>query len=397
MANPLDMLIIGSQCSCTRSLSRVRQVPFSFEGLAEAYRLLPEVNTLIIVPDAVINRTMPTAAVINSFKYPQVLHPIVIELGLLIPGSLDPVPSQVEQSLAAIQEDERPAFIRRAARAAIAHILDRIFPIVNSGGTVFLLIPEDLPSWPAEDAEFLRSTMSGIWVAKDDVWATRLQGEYAGMVENAGSFLRFDLSNDYHQLLDEEGYMDVPDALPHPEQVLSMLPPDIQVSMVPGAVDRVGQCRVLTFRWGTGQFILAPARSQDTLLTQLLAAETPEDVVEPACGIPDRLSAMLPADPSELNQWTQAVGWEREDRRRGAVHSLQELADTLDGIPQGTKPATEKVPVRRSTGEIDSQHTTGEALRKLLKRIRKKKPLPPGLSAFLAAAEAKWKACFRNT
>lgn len=398
MSHPLDILIIeGSAVPFTRSQALVLQVPFTFEGLAEAYRLVPEAMKILIVPDVAINRTMPTATAINGFKYPQAVHPMVLELGLFSTECADTVPTQVEKSLAAIREVEQPAFIRLAARAAFGHILERTFPVVNSGGMVWLLMPEDLLSWSAEDAEFLRSTIPGIRVVREEIWTSRLQGEYAGMVETAGSFLRFGLSNEYSQLLEEEGCGEAAKPLPHPDKLLTMLPPDIDVGIVPGAVDRVGHYRILAFRWGAGQFILAPAVCRETLLSHLLPAENPEDVDEPARDIPQRLIAMLPATPSEMAAWTRAIGWDREDKRRRAIRSLPELANTLDDIPRGSKPATDKVPVRRGTGELDVQPMTGEALRKLLKRLRQKKLLPAGLSTFLVAAEAKWKACFRNT
>ena len=399
MAQETDSLIVGGPGVYRNGPeSRARRVSLTFAGLADAYEIIPECNAIVIVPNRDIHAMSPTADDITRFEAPGGLHPIIPELGLLEPGSSESIPVQVRRGLTSIPSAGRPLLGRRAATLVFRYVLERTFNVVHSGGTVHLLIPEDLPTWPDDEKAFVRDALPGIAFYTDTTWASRVSGEYAWMLEHEKSNIWFGLADDYQELLAAEGYLGIPDPLPYPDRVLEFLPADVPVSVAPGAIDRAGQRRVMELCWGTGRFVLGPATALPAVLARL-GVETGGDTALGATEVPcGSLESMLPADPNELAAWHKAVGWDREDGRHGRIHSFDVLARTLDAIESGARRSSDKVAVDgHPTTDPNGGSTTGDAIRKLLERFQKKPDLPPRLRDFLAAAQVAWEERFRYT
>lgn len=400
MISRLDTLVIGGPTLPFVTSTGIRQVHFSFDGLGEAYQLIPECETLIVVPDRRILAELPSAEAFKHYIEGGSLHPIFGELGVinltLNQTSDAPVLNQVARNLDSIPTAQRAAFIQRGAAAFFGYVLGRTFNVVNGGGTVFVLAEEDLPAWSNEERAFLSGVMPGILFSQASTWSARVSGAYAWMLSETRSSLEIGLALNREDIVGGADITGIPDPLPTPERILAFLPPEISVHVADGALDRAERYRVLVLKWGTGAFVIAPAMSWNSLLARLklsAPSESPSEIGRPAEGT---LVAMLPRQIAQVKAWDDALGWGDNDNRSGAIKSVRSLAATLDAVPPGNLSSSKAVAVYDDHGPTQ-QMISGDALRKRLERVQKRTALPEDLHAFLAASHAAWKARFRHS
>lgn len=409
MERPTDILIIGGpDLACTRTSDKIRQVPFTFTGLGAAYRLLTEPVTVVIAPDASILSVMPTAADFDGVGDPGRADPELCRLGLYSPASSEPIPLQIESNLALIPEDMRGDFIRRSASIFLGRALDRTFNIVNGGGTVYLLLPEEYPSWQDTDKAVIGDQVPGLIIDRDEAWSARVGGDHRWLLEGVRSGLRLGWANAYTELVEVDGYVGVPDPLPHPDRVLKLLPAEISVSVSQGATDCAGQRRVLALRWGRGAFVVAPALCWMPLLVRLgigvsddsglgcveddhADKSAAQEGLKPASAV-GPLASLLPVTNEGIRDWDKVLAW-----RAGKVRSVAEIACSLDALPAGPRrKPTETVRVCGLAGD-GSGETNAAALRKLIERKLHITEIPDGLRKLLEDALAAWNQHFFNT
>jgi hypothetical protein len=122
------------------------------------------------------------------------------------------------------------------------------------------------------------------------------------------------------------------------------------------------------------------AAGEGPVMAGVSAAQTPK---------PGSLEAMLPRTHEGMRRWSLEMGWDRNDRRRGAISSLKSLALTLDSL-SGQRKEPESVEVVGCESAGYTKTVTGGALRALIKNKLRRPGLSPGLRDFLLAAQLAW-------
>lgn len=237
----------------------VSQIPFDFAGLAEAYCLMPDVETVVIMPDAKgVGSNMPTEDGIECFRSADRKNPLLVTLeqyetkkyGLTVGLFL------LKQRLEGLPAEKRSDFIRQTNLNAIELVLERMAHVVAAGGKGFLLLPEsELPNLHPEDKTAITCLLPGIRIDHDRTWAARVDGKYAWLLEGVRPGLLFGGSDIYRKTL--------------PHLALKSLPKKSDATALSGAVDRKGGLRAIYFRIGRGELIITSAVAIEPLLKRL--------------------------------------------------------------------------------------------------------------------------------
>ncbi len=111
---------------------------------------------------------------------------------------------------------------------------------MNSGGTVYLLLPEDVTEWPESDRALLQGPLPGIFMGRDAEWASsRATGAYDWMLAGQASPLWIAFSDEYEEDVERDGWAGDVAQLPRPDCLLSWLPPEVPLCMGSGPLSRV--------------------------------------------------------------------------------------------------------------------------------------------------------------
>ena len=182
------LLVGGTQIGVVAGDVPVRQIPFSFAGLAKAYSLVPTCHAVVYYPDAAILDAFPSVDDFDAFNADQpsldasgpirLLHPLAIELGLLTGEGNHSVLDQIASSLAAIENDskQRQAWVRRSATAFVSAAMSGTYNIVKHGGLAVLCVPEDYPNWSPTDQRLMSCVAPGLRVMTAPRWQDALVG-----------------------------------------------------------------------------------------------------------------------------------------------------------------------------------------------------------------------------
>lgn len=275
MGSVTDILIIGGpETAFADPAAKVRQVPFTFAGLAEAYRLLPEAETVIMMPDAAgVVSGMPTEDGIRCFHIADRKNPLIVVLEQFETRKygLTPGVFLLKQRLDGLPQEKRSDFIRQANATAVELVLERVADIVAAGGKVFLLLPEsDLPRLHPEDKTIITGLLPGIRIGHDRTWSARVDGKYAWLLEGVRPSLVFGCSGVLKRF---------------PSLALKSLPKKSGASALSGAVDRGGGVRVIFFRIGRSEFVITSAVATENLLRRFGVVEK-TDSEPPATNLP---------------------------------------------------------------------------------------------------------------
>ncbi|MEI7947175.1 MAG: hypothetical protein WCJ02_10775 [bacterium] len=409
----IDLLIVGGPpLNYGRFKIKVRQVPFTFEGINEAFRLLPECNHLVVMPGQDI---FDSPLVANNFEWAYEnsgVDQCLLKLGLFSIKSNDPIPDQISNILKDIQGMDHSLFTRRVACAFFAHLCEGMYNIVENGGSVYVLMPEDYPSWDKNDKTFMVHAMPGIDITTTSKWSRRVRGEFSSILDGNPSKLLFSFEPTYLEKYSEDYFSGNSGELDTPHRILRLLPEPTTVRWKVGAVDRANGWRVLVLIWGSGKLIFAPALSWTSVLKELGVdgfdgSETQKiecSTVDAGCtdqklSVPARgsLANKLPTSKDEITRWNEILGWAGTDGRRGAIRSIEDLAWTLDMLPKEMLKSNKKVDVYSIDGSISRAKTTGEALRKTISRLKAKQGLPESLISLLDEADKSWKNHFHHS
>jgi len=411
----IDILIVGGpQLNYGRFDVKVRQLPFTFEGINKGCRLLPACKNVVIMPGQAIFDSLPEAKDFEWTYENSHLEHCVLKLGLASMDSKNPVPDQISRRLAEIQGDEYSRFTRSATSEFFARLCDGIYNIVDSGGDVYILMPEEYPLWPKGDKAFMIHAMPGIDVVTNSRWSRRVSGEFASMLEGTPSELVFSFGSIYSEEYPEGHFMGNEGKLDSPHKILRLLPEAAPVRWKAGAVDRAKAWRILVLSWGMGRFIFAPALSWSLILKDLGVHECAgSESLNGSSGKPDTacndqkvstpdggaLVKMLPQSKEEIEKWNRALGFKGIDGRRKNIKSIVDLAWTVAMLPTEVLKlkSNNKVKVYSINGAITEGELTGDALRRAIDRFSKKPELPEKLKVFLQEVQEAWKNHFLHS
>jgi hypothetical protein len=347
MAQRIDILIIGGPpVAELATIKSVRHVPNDISGLAEAYRLIPEVATVIWFPGYFKEWGGPRQACADDFKTfvsQDGTNPVLDILSSL----------ETANNVASVQKDDdiiakilqlpdeiQNVFLERSYLTIIDITSSRLEVIASSGARVFQLYTEP---------EFLKTGIKQLAfhiddvelsIEYDDTWSARVQGKFAWLLEDVRPKVWFCNYDTFFIKMCQK-------LAPDPRY------PEIVRRTIAGAEDREGKIRVVMLPMGKGEMILTSSLAFGNLVKKilhndldgLLSATDMNDTINTKSPIDSAVSEILIREirlflestftrsipsqtngPYSTNQQPLTPGW-----RRGRL--------ILQRLPNGSTPA----------------------------------------------------------